>query len=112
MSELAELIKSKRIEKHLTMEQLGKLCGVQKSAVSKWENGRVSTMKASTAVKLCKALGIPQAKILDFVLEDREVPADEMERDIVWNSYKQLNESQKRAVFMMIQTMLGVEVEK
>lgn len=111
MSELSELIKTRRQEKHLTMEQLGKLCGVQKSAVSKWEHGRVSTMKASTAIKLCKALDIPQDKVLDFVLEDREVPADEMERDIVWHSYQQLSERDKRIVFNLIQSLLGVTEE-
>ena len=38
---IGKLIKDARIAKGLTQEELGELVGVQKSAIAKYENGRV-----------------------------------------------------------------------
>ena len=40
-----ERIKKLRKEKGLTQEQLGKLLGVKKSAIAKYENNRVENLK-------------------------------------------------------------------
>lgn len=102
---LCELIKQRREDKHLTMEQLGKLVGVQKSAVSKWEHGRVGTMKTDTAMKLAKVLDIPKEYFLGFVMEDRNVTEDDVKKDMLWNAFTQLTEENQRAVFIMINAL-------
>lgn len=56
--EIGELIKKARIDKGLTQEELGKLVGVQKSAIAKYENGRVVNIKRSTLQKLAEALDL------------------------------------------------------
>lgn len=53
-----EKIKIARIAKGMTQEELGKLVGVQKSAVAKWENGRVPNIKLETKIALSKILDI------------------------------------------------------
>ena len=45
-------IKKLRKEKGLTQQELGELLGVQKSAIAKYENGRVSNLKKETIAKL------------------------------------------------------------
>lgn len=54
MDNMGTRIRDKRKELHLTMEQLGDLVGVQKSAVNKWEKGRVESLKTDTTLKLCE----------------------------------------------------------
>lgn len=56
---VGQRIREARIEKSLTQEQLGELIGVQKSAVAKWENGRVVNIKRKTLEQLATFLDIP-----------------------------------------------------
>lgn len=56
--DIGKLIKEARLEKGLTQEQLGELVGVQKSAIAKYESGRVVNIKRSTLQKLAKALNL------------------------------------------------------
>lgn len=50
---MAERIRDKRKELGLTQEELGEKLGVQKSAVAKYENGRVENIKRSVIEKMC-----------------------------------------------------------
>lgn len=56
--EIGKLIKYARIQKGYTQEALANIVGVQKSAVAKWENGRVTEIKRSNLISLADALGI------------------------------------------------------
>ena len=58
MKSLADRIKTKRKEKRLTMEALGKLVGVSKSSVSQWESGLTKKMDGENLVTLANALGV------------------------------------------------------
>lgn len=57
-NEIGTLIKQARIQKGYTQEALADLVGVQKSAVAKWENGRVTEIKRSNLIRLADILGI------------------------------------------------------
>lgn len=50
--EMKDIIRKLRTEKGLTLEELGKVAGVQKAAVSKWEKGETKNLKRSTIKKL------------------------------------------------------------
>ena len=56
--DVGEIIRTARIKKGLTQEDLRKIVGVQKSAIAKYETGRVVNIKRSTLVKLAQALGL------------------------------------------------------
>ena len=56
--EIGQKIKQARIAKGLTQEELGNLVGLQKSAIAKYENGRVVNIKRSTLQKLAQALDL------------------------------------------------------
>lgn len=56
--EIGQKIKQARIDKGLTQEELGNLVGLQKSAIAKYENGRVVNIKRSTLQKLAHALDL------------------------------------------------------
>ena len=55
MDLLGRMIKSARLERNLTQEELGKLVGVQKSQISKLENS-ASSATIDTILKVFKAL--------------------------------------------------------
>ena len=56
--EIGQKIREARKAKSLTQEELGKIVGVQKSAIAKYESGRVVNIKRSTLQKLAAALDL------------------------------------------------------
>lgn len=53
-----ERIKKLRKEKGLTQQELGQMLGVQKSAIAKYENGRVPNLKRETISKLAEIFNV------------------------------------------------------
>ena len=64
-------IKSARIAKGMTQEELGKQLGVQKSAIAKYENGRVVNIKRSTLKKISDILDI---RASELIFEEQKQP--------------------------------------
>lgn len=62
--DIGEKIRSARISKGMTQEELGKFLGVQKSAVAKYENGRVVNIKRSTLKKISDILEIRPSELI------------------------------------------------
>ena len=67
---MAERIKERRIALGLTQEELGNKVGLQKSAIAKYENGRVENVKRSIIQKMAIALECSPSYLLGF--EDDE----------------------------------------
>ena len=64
---IGEKIKNARLQKGLTQEALGELLGVQKSAIAKYESGRVVNIKRSTLKKLSEILNIRPSELIGDV---------------------------------------------
>ena len=64
--DIGEKIKIARLNKGLTQEDLGARVGVQKSAIAKYENGRVVNIKRSVIAALARELDL---KGLDLIIE-------------------------------------------
>ena len=64
--DVGKIIRDARLAKGLTQEELGNIVGLQKSAIAKYENGRVVNIKRSTLQKLAKALDLRGS---DLVIE-------------------------------------------
>ena len=63
---MAERIKELRIAAGLTQDELGEKLGVQKSAIAKYENGRVENIKRSTIAKMACLFGVKPSYLLAF----------------------------------------------
>lgn len=61
---MESILKTKRLEKNMTLEEVGNLVGVGKSTVRKWENGMIENMGRDKIVALSKALDISPLDIL------------------------------------------------
>ena len=64
MEDMASRIKTLRIARGLTQQQLAEACGVTKAAVSQWENGLTANVKLKTFMSLCDALGTDPAFLI------------------------------------------------
>ena len=62
--DIGQKIKKARLERGLTQQELGNIVGVQKSAIAKYENGRVVNIKRSTLQKIAKALNIRPSELI------------------------------------------------
>lgn len=61
---IGEKIRAARQAKGMTQEELGAILGVQKSAIAKYESGRVVNIKRSTLKKISDILGIPPFELI------------------------------------------------
>ena len=73
--DIGQKIKQARIAKGLTQEELGNIVGLQKSAIAKYENGRVVNIKRSTLQKLAQALDLRGS---DLIIEANPKEAAEL----------------------------------
>lgn len=62
--EIGQKIKKARLERGLTQQELGAIVGVQKSAIAKYESGRVVNIKRSTLQKIAKALNLRPSELI------------------------------------------------
>ena len=60
---IGEKIKARRIELGMTTEELGKIIGVQRSAITKYEKDKID-LKSERLQQIAKALEIPPASLL------------------------------------------------
>ena len=95
-TEVKEIIKNKRLELGLSYSELGKLCGVDKTTVRKWELGLIENMRRDKMVLLGKALGVSPLVLLgieDYVIEDAPIenPSDKIKvySEIIDNQFEQ-----------------------
>lgn len=68
--EMGQKIYNLRVQKGMTLEELGNMVGVGKSTVRKWENGMIANMKRDKILKVSEALGTTPAYLMGW--EDEE----------------------------------------
>ena len=78
--EIGQKIKDARLAKGLTQEELGNIVGLQKSAIAKYEKGRVVNIKRSTLQKLAKALDLRGS---DLIIESNPQEAAELSAKVL-----------------------------
>ena len=71
----SEVIKARRIELNMSLEDVAKKLGVYRSTVYRWEQGKVNGIKTPHIYLLSKILYVPTEVLLggDSELEDAEV---------------------------------------
>ena len=108
--ELGQKIKQARLQKGLTQEELGKIVGLQKSAIAKYENGRVVNIKRSTLQKLAKALDLRGS---DLIIESNPKEAATLHARVLMDNelmlsieqYYGLSDEKKKMVRDLIRSL-------
>lgn len=92
-----EKIKELRLERGMTLEQVGDIVGVGKSTVRKWECGQIQDIGRSKIVALCVALGTTPNYLFDWKKEEPARKIESPERAEVIKLFSKLDlENQKR----------------
>ena len=63
--DIGTYIKTLRVQNNLTQEELGKLVGVQRAAVQKWESGVTQNLKRTTIQKLAEYFHVSPSSFID-----------------------------------------------
>jgi transcriptional regulator with XRE-family HTH domain len=108
--ELGQKIKAARLQKGLTQEELGNIVGLQKSAIAKYENGRVVNIKRSTLQKLAKALDLRGS---DLIIENNPKEAATLHARVLTDTelmlsieqYYELSDEKKKMVRDLIRSL-------
>lgn len=99
----ADKIKHLRLQRGLTQEELGRLVGVQRAAINKYEKGTVVNIKRSTLQKLADALGVLPVDLLD----DEESLNDVRTRLVYYASM--MDETQLNVLLNVARGLVGKE---
>ncbi len=73
---MAERIKERRTAMGLTQEELGEKLGLQKSAIAKYENGRVENIKRSIILDMAKALNCSPSYLMGWEPDGNPISYD------------------------------------
>lgn len=110
--DIGKRIKRARLDKGYTQEELATMVGVKKSAVAKWENGRVSEIKRSNLSMISKALGINPNSLLDDIQENPVKTAERhieilMDEDIseMFEDFKKLDAKKRKIVKNLVHSL-------
>lgn len=70
--EMGAIIKQERERAHLTQEELAEKLGLQKSAIAKYENGRVKNIKRSVIQKMAQIFNCDAAYLMGLREDEDE----------------------------------------
>lgn len=118
--DIGEKIKTARLAKNMTQEELGSILGVQKSAIAKYESGRVVNIKRSTLKKISDVLDIRPSELI-FGEEMKSNPKELAERhfeiimdeDIneIFDDFRKLDAGKKKIVKELIHSLAEAKTE-
>ena len=82
---MADRIKERRISMGFTQEELGEKLGLQKSAIAKYENGRVQNIKRSTIADMARILECSPSYLMGWDEESTQEISKFQKPDIIYD---------------------------
>lgn len=114
--EFGEKIKQLRLERKMTLEDVGNIVGVGKSTVRKWENGMIANMRRDKIAKLAVALGTTPAYLMGWKEPSGSVescpPLLSPSEDNLLRNYRTLDLEDRQQVDMIMETFVSKEKYK
>jgi repressor LexA len=104
-NDMAKRIKDLRLEKGLTLEQVGKIVGVGRSTVRKWETGMIANMKRDKIASLSKALGVSPSYLLGYT-DERTLQPTKEENELI-SLINQLNEEELKELSNFVDYLIS-----
>lgn len=114
MPTIGELLKKKRKEKKMTLQEVADYIGVSRMTISKYENGQVQNMRKDKIIALSNLLGINPIQFIDGLDMDLAIKGSEIsiERFKVYLNYlltitPEISEKEKRLIRDYINLILS-----
>ena len=111
---MSDRIKEQRILLHLTQEDLANRLGLQKSAIAKYENGRVQNIKRSTILKMSEIFGCSPSYLMALDNDDSvdaisPAPSLTADENTLLTDYRKLNEAGKNQALIRVSELTELE---
>lgn len=106
-NEFSRKIKELRLQRKMTLEQVGDIVGVGKSTVRKWETGMIANMRRDKIGLLAQALGTTPAYLMGWE-DDKTTPPitiTEGERELL-NLFRMLPDEAQKLYLQVLRTSL------
>lgn len=102
---IGEKIHDLRIRNNMTMDDLARELGVQRSAINKYEKGIVVNLKRSTIAGLCRVFGVSSSYFLDD--DPKPVTEEDNEIRIVSGMMENMTKEQKEQIVAIVRAVVG-----
>ncbi len=109
MGDIGNLIKNRRLELGLTLEEVGDAVGVGKSTVRKWETGHIQNMRRDRIALLAKVLQMDPSLLIEIQMPGA---LDQEEQALLdaWRSADQT--AREYAMMILSKSAEGQEAKK
>lgn len=81
--DFGKMIKDRRLELGLTLEQVGNIVGVGKSTVRKWEAGTIRNLRKDKIVLLARALRLSPIDLIDLENQPEDKSLDLSPEEVI-----------------------------
>lgn len=100
MKSPGNLIKEKRKEKKLTLQEVADYLGCSKMTVSKWENGQIQNIRRDNLIPLCGLLGLSPIQLIDSVEVEQTITVQGFKTQVNYllHQTKDLSDSEKNLI--------------
>ena len=102
-------IKTLRLSRGLSQEELGEMIGVKKAAINKYENGIVVNLKRSTIARLSEALEVSPSYLMGFEDKEKPTPVSESGLSEVQIIFEQLSEDNRAKLLELSRLYLDAQ---
>lgn len=104
-----EIIKSRRKEKGLTLQNVADYLGCSKMAVSKYERGQIQNLKRDKLIALSKLLEVSPIELIDGVEIEQEITINGFKTQVNYllHQTKDLSENEKKLIRDYINLILS-----
>jgi len=104
--DMSDRIKQLRLQHGMTQEELGRLLGVKKSAIQKYESGMVKNIKRPAIKKMADTFGVKPSYLMGF--DDAPITASEKRLAEKYLLLKNSDNPKDRAVAAAIDMLLSI----
>ena len=113
---MGDIIKELRLKANMTQEELGSYIGVQKSAIRKYECGRVVNIPRASIEKMAKLFRVSPSYLLGFNTADKKTTLslpDLSDREQQWlDFYHRISDDMRIAIMKMMASLEHMSEEK
>lgn len=103
---MSERIKQLRLQNNMTQEELGKALNLKKSAIAKYETGRVENIKRPTIAKMAELFGVSPSYLIGM---DAPVSEKDRRRAELYAQAKASDDPVLKGLINAIDKLLGID---
>ncbi len=107
------ILKNRRYELGLTLDEVGRYVGVSGATVSRWENGDIENIRRDKIAKLAEVLQVTPAYLMGWPENNTDISQDMPEEIVVLNrAAKKMTAEQRKKLLDLAKLMFEEEFDE